>query len=109
MDLEITPQEVKRLLDEGAALALIDVRELFEYKTSCIEGSELMPMNTVPGQLQRLEGLADEKKLIVFCHHGIRSLSVVNWLRQRGVDNCQSMKGGIDAWGRQIDPLIPLY
>lgn len=109
MDLEITPVEVHQLLENGAPVVMIDVREVFEHKVACIDGAELIPMNTVPGQLQHLEGVADEKKLVVFCHHGMRSLSVVNWLRQHGVENCQSMKGGIDAWGRQIDPTVPLY
>ena len=47
--------------------------------------------------------------LIVYCHHGVRSLNVVNWLREQGVSGCQSMAGGIDRWSLQIDPSIPRY
>jgi len=47
--------------------------------------------------------------LIVFCHHGVRSLSVVDWLRRQGVENCQSMAGGIDAWSTMIDASVPRY
>jgi rhodanese-related sulfurtransferase len=45
----------------------------------------------------------------VFCHHGVRSLHVVNWLRGHGIENAQSMQGGIDAWSRRIDPTVPRY
>jgi rhodanese-related sulfurtransferase len=66
-------------------------------------------MNTVPQHLQHLETLADEAPLIVFCHHGVRSLTVVNWLREQGVSNCASMSGGIERWSLSIDPGVPRY
>jgi rhodanese-related sulfurtransferase len=90
-------------------VALIDVREVTENQIAAISGAELIPMNSVPQNVQRLDQLADAKTLIVFCHHGMRSMSVVNWLRQQGVDNCQSMAGGIDAWSLTVDPKIPRY
>jgi rhodanese-related sulfurtransferase len=109
MDFEIAPAEVKRRLDAGDKLHLIDVREPNEFAMARIEGSELIPMRQVPGELQALEARADEAPLIVFCHHGVRSLNVVNWLRQQGVEACQSMAGGIDAWSLGIDPSVPRY
>jgi rhodanese-related sulfurtransferase len=69
----------------------------------------LIPLRTVPAQLQRLEALADERTLIVYCHHGVRSLNVVNWLREQGISNCQSMAGGTDRWSLEIDPSVPRY
>ena len=107
--MEITPAEVKRRLDAGEKLHLIDVREPGEFATSSIAGGELIPMNTVPQHLQRLERLADGAPLIVFCHHGMRSLMVVNWLREKGVAECSSMSGGIDQWSLSIDPAVPRY
>jgi rhodanese-related sulfurtransferase len=109
MDFEITPAEVKRKLDAGEKLHLIDVREPHEFARARIEGCDLIPMRQVPGELQALEARADEAPLIVFCHHGVRSLNVVNWLRNQGVDACQSMAGGIDAWSLGIDPSVPRY
>ena len=109
MDSEIAPAEVKRRLDAGEKLHLIDVREPNEFAIARIEGGELIPMRQVPGELQMLEARADEATLIVFCHHGVRSLNVVNWLRRQGVDACQSMAGGIDAWSIAIDPAVPRY
>jgi rhodanese-related sulfurtransferase len=107
--LEITPREVKRLLDAGEKLFLIDVREPYEYATSKMEGSELVPMRSVPANLPSLEAKADEGLLVIYCHHGIRSLQVANWLREQGVAECQSMTGGIDAWSCEIDAAVPRY
>ena len=66
-------------------------------------------MNTIPAALQKLEAQADQGTLIVFCHHGMRSLQVVNWLREQGVTACQSMAGGIDRWSLEVDRSVPRY
>jgi rhodanese-related sulfurtransferase len=108
LPLEITPLDAKSKLDSGQAV-LIDVREAGEYQLARIEGAELIPMNTVPQRLQYLDGLADEKLLVVHCHHGVRSLNVVDWLRKQGVANCQSMSGGIELWSAQVDRNVPRY
>ena len=109
LPLEISPQDVKRRIDAGEKLHLIDVREPHEFAQARIEGGELIPMRAVPAELQSLEGRADEAPLIVYCHHGVRSLNVVNWLRQQGLEACQSMAGGIDAWSSMVDPAVPRY
>jgi len=109
LPLEITPQDVQRRLQAGEKLALIDVREPGEFQLARIGGAELIPMRTVPAELSRLDVQADDTPLIVFCHHGVRSLNVVHWLREQGVDACQSMAGGIDRWSLEIDPLVARY
>jgi rhodanese-related sulfurtransferase len=109
LPLEITTREVKRLMDAGETLFLIDVREPHEYATSKIEDSELIPIRAVPAELSSLEAKADEGLLVIYCHHGMRSLQVANWLREQGVVECQSMAGGIDAWSCDIDPSVPCY
>jgi adenylyltransferase/sulfurtransferase len=109
LPIETTPQEVKRRLEAGEKLALIDVREPGEHHLTRIDGAELIPMNTVPQRLAELDGKADEATLVFFCHHGMRSLDVADWLRRQGVDNCQSMSGGIDRWSIEIDPKVPRY
>lgn len=105
----MTPAEVKRRLDGGEKLFLIDVREPGEYATARIEGSQLIPMNTVPAALNELEGKDDEGTLVVFCHHGMRSANVTQWLRGQGLQNVTSMSGGIDQWSTDIDPSVPRY
>jgi rhodanese-related sulfurtransferase len=105
--IEITPTDVKRRLDSGEALLLIDVREPDEHQVCQIGGATLIPMRSIPQQLERLEETTAQ--LIVFCHHGVRSLKVVEWLREQGLADCQSMAGGIDAWSRAVDPAVPRY
>jgi rhodanese-related sulfurtransferase/RES domain-containing protein len=107
--LETTPQDIQRRLAAGEKLLLIDVREPAEFQVASIPNAELIPMRTVPAQLQRLEAASDEATLIVYCHHGFRSLNVVNWLREQGLGRCQSMAGGIDRWSLQIDASVPRY
>jgi len=105
--VEIRPQEVKRRLDTGEKLRMIDVREVFEFQQARIDGAELIPMRSVPQNLASLE--SEERPVIVFCHHGMRSLQVVSWLREQGVENCTSMAGGIDRWSLEIDSSVPRY
>ena len=105
--VEITPQDVKRRLDTGERLRMIDVREPFEFQQARIEGAQLIPMRSVPQNLASLG--AEQRPIIVFCHHGMRSLQVVSWLWEQGVENCASMAGGIDRWSLEIDASVPRY
>ena len=107
--LEITPQDARLRLEGSCRGVLIDVREPDEFALSRIEGAQLIPMQSVPAELQTLEGLADERDLLVLCHHGVRSLQVVSWLRAHGLENCFSVAGGIDRWSLEIDPKVPRY
>ena len=109
LPFEITPQQVQQRLQAGEKLCLIDVREIMEFQTARIEGASLVPMGTVPSRLGELEAQAESTTLVVICHHGMRSLNVVNWLRQQGVEQCTSLAGGIDLWSREIDPNVPRY
>jgi rhodanese-related sulfurtransferase len=107
--LEISARAVRDRIAAGEKLYLIDVREPHEHQICHIDGAELIPMNTIPPRLQEIEAKADAAPLIFFCHHGMRSLNVVNWLRGQGVEDCQSMSGGIDAWSVEIDSAVPRY
>jgi rhodanese-related sulfurtransferase len=105
--IEIDPGDVKARLDAGEKIRLLDVREPFEHQQARIDGAELIPMRSVPASLESLR--AGPHPLVVFCHHGIRSLQVVEWLRRQGLENCVSMAGGIDRWSREVDPAVPRY
>ena len=94
-------------MDRAVAIRLIDVREPEENAICHIEGARLIPMRSIPQHLRELDD--DGPPLIVFCHHGVRSLSVVDWLRRQGIGSCQSMAGGIDLWSLQIDTSVPRY
>ena len=109
LPIETSPQDIQRRIDAGEPLLLIDVREPEEFAITRIEGATLIPMREIPASLQQLEAKADEATLIVFCHHGVRSLNVAHWLREQGVPACQSMAGGIDAWSALVDQSVPRY
>jgi len=106
MDFEISGAQVKALQKTGAEFTLLDVREPWEYETARIEGAKNIPMGDVPTRVQELD---PEEHIVVMCHHGVRSLTVTNWLRQQGFEKVQSMRGGIDGWARTVDPKVPLY
>lgn len=107
--IEVTPSEANSRLTAGPPAILIDVREPEELALSHLNEALLIPMQSIPAELQRLEALADERDLLVLCHRGVRSLHVVAWLREHGIENCFSVAGGIDQWSREIDPSLPRY
>jgi rhodanese-related sulfurtransferase len=107
MNFEITPEEVKALQDQRGKFTLLDVREPWEFELSKIADSKLIPMGDIPGRAH--QELDPDDHIVVLCHHGVRSMSVTNWLRQQGFENAQSLRGGIDAWSRQVDPKVPTY
>ncbi len=107
LELEISSSQVKSLEKRGETFLLLDVREPWELEAARLEGSKHIPMGDIPSRAH--QELDPEAHIIVMCHHGVRSLSVANWLRQQGFEKAQSMRGGIDGWARTVDPKVPLY
>lgn len=104
---EITAAELAQLRAAGEPLTLLDVREPWEVATASIEGSVNIPMGELPARANA--ELDPDKYIVVYCHHGARSLSVTAWMRREGFDNVQSMAGGIDQWSREVDHTVPMY
>lgn len=104
---EIDVQSVRSLI-ENQEITLIDCREQDEFDVAKIEGAILMPMSQWAEVAPKLDALQG-KRLVVHCHHGMRSLRVTNWLRENGFPDAQSMAGGIAAWSEQIDSAVPQY
>jgi rhodanese-related sulfurtransferase len=107
MDYEITPEQFKKLRDQESSYTLVDVREPWEFQTAKIEGATLMPVGDVPSRAH--QELDPEQHIVVYCHHGVRSMNVTSWLRQQGFEKAQSLAGGIDRWAREVDPSVPKY
>jgi rhodanese-related sulfurtransferase len=107
LPLEISVQETKRLLDATPEqVALIDVREADELAVCKIEGASHIPMQTIPHQLAQLP---TDRHLLIYCHHGGRSLRVTQFLRAQGFAHATNVAGGIDAWALEIDPSLRRY
>lgn len=107
--LEIRVDDVSRLmaLPDGKP-RLIDCREADEWQLCHLEGAELVPLSQF-GELAPRRFQDTAQHLIIYCHHGMRSLRAASWLRQQGFTEAQSMHGGIDAWSQLIDPTVPRY
>jgi rhodanese-related sulfurtransferase len=107
MDYEITPEQFKKLREQRSDYKLVDVREPWEFQTAKIDGATLMPVGDVPSRAH--QELDPEQHIVVYCHHGVRSMNVTSWLRQQGFEKAQSLAGGIDRWSREVDPTVPQY
>lgn len=106
--IEIDVQEVNSIMQRGEDFLLVDVRELSEYQTASIGGSVLIPLGELKQSLDQLEPYRD-KRIVVHCHHGGRSMRAVMALRQLGFTGAQNMAGGIDDWSLNINPQVPRY
>ena len=104
--VQLTPQQVQDGFQKQSAPLLLDVREEDEVRLCALAGSLHTPMNLIP---LRHNELPDDIPIIVYCHHGIRSLNVARYLAHVGFENVANLQGGIDAWARQIDPSLPRY
>ena len=104
--VQLTPQQVQDGLQKQPAPLLLDVREEDEVRLCALPGSLHIPMNLIP---LRHNELPDDVPIIVYCHHGIRSLNVARYLAHVGFENVANLQGGIDAWARQIDPTMARY
>jgi rhodanese-related sulfurtransferase len=107
MDYEIDPESVERMSKGGERFTLLDVREPWEFDAARIEGAKLIPMGDVPSRAH--QELDPDDHIVIYCHHGVRSMNVTVWLRQQGFEKAQSMAGGIDAWSRRVDAKVPVY
>jgi len=106
--VEIDCRSVKAMLDAHEDFLLLDCREPSELEIVHMQAATSLPMSELEHRVAELD--ADRhRRVVVFCHLGMRSLNVAEWLRQRGFDRAQSMAGGIDAWAQQIEPDLRRY
>ena len=103
---EISPTEAAQILREKG-VRLVDVREPWEFATTHIEGSLPIPMGEVPTRAHK--ELDIDERLVIVCHHGVRSMNVTAWLRRQGFEKAQSLRGGIDAWSVEVDSGVARY
>jgi adenylyltransferase/sulfurtransferase len=102
---QITVKELKRRIDAGEEVQLIDVREPYEYQIAQI-GGKLIPQNDVP---QRLADIDRDREVVVHCKSGGRSQRIAEFLKQSGYPRVVNVAGGILAWSDEIDPKVPKY
>lgn len=104
---EMSPQEVDKYLQGTTNQPfLLDVREPWEYNICRIEGAQLIPMQSIPVHLSKLD---PKQEIIVICHHGIRSRMVAQFLEQSQFENVINLSGGVNAWSQYVDLEMPRY
>lgn len=105
MDL-ITPQELKARLDRNDRPFLLDVRQDWETRLCRLENSVHIPIEEIE---VRTDELNAEDEIVVYCHQGVRSAAVAEYLRQLGFMNVKNLAGGLDSWARTVDPSMRRY
>lgn len=105
-ELQIESRTLRERLAGNHPPLLIDVREPWEHGICRLDGAQLIPLGELPARYQEL---LEAEEVVLYCHHGIRSLDAAAWLRQQGVENARSLAGGIDRWAQEIDPSVARY
>ena len=103
----ITPRELRRRLDRGEPLALVDVRERWEADIVSLPGSRLIPINELGYRAD--DEIDPDEEIVLYCHHGIRSMEAAIVLWDLGYEHVKSLAGGIDRWILEVDPSLPRY
>jgi rhodanese-related sulfurtransferase len=105
-DYEIRAEALRQKLDAKERFVLLDVRRDDEVAVATLSDTVHIPIEEIEERVGELDADAET---VVFCHHGVRSLSVTVFLRNLGFRNVTSLAGGIDAWSQRIDPSVPRY
>jgi rhodanese-related sulfurtransferase len=103
---QIQPIELKKMLEAGAPVLLLDVRQPEEHMFCALAGSVLIPLGELAARVEEVQ--PDGATVVVYCHHGVRSLSGAALLRRAGIE-AVSLAGGIDRWAQTVDARVPRY
>ena len=104
-NMQVPPQTVKEWIDGGELDRFLDVRTPDELAKASIPGAEALDFNDSEKYMQ----LPKDTKMVFFCHVGERSLDVASYFIGHGFTQVYSMRGGIDAWSRDVDSAVPQY
>jgi rhodanese-related sulfurtransferase len=102
----ITPQELKARLDRSDRPLLLDVRQDWETRLCRLENAVHIPIEEIE---LRTDELDSGSEIVVYCHQGVRSAAVADYLRQRGFKDVKNLAGGLDQWSRTVDPTMRRY
>lgn len=111
---QLTPSDLAERLRHQAPVCLLDVRETAERAHGRIPFQDAdadlhVPLQTLPESLESIRQAAEGRTLVVYCHHGIRSMMAARWLAAQGLDPVLNLDGGIDGYSLQVDPTVPRY
>jgi adenylyltransferase/sulfurtransferase len=105
---QISPRQLEQLLAEQQPVYLVDVRQPWEHERARLADQVLIPLDELMERTAEVTP-PESALVVVYCHHGVRSLSAAAILEHAGFANVASLTGGIDRWSLEIDPKIPRY
>ena len=105
---QIHPRELAAKRAAGEPIHLLDVRQQWEHDAAALPDGQLIPLDQLARRAAEVRP-AEGALLVVYCHHGVRSLSAAEYLERCGFADVASLAGGIDAWSQVIDPSVPRY
>ena len=105
---QIDVRQLAAKLQANEAVYLLDVRQPWEHETAALPGSTLIPLGELPRRAAEIQP-PPGALLVVYCHHGVRSLSGAAILEANGIPEAYSLAGGIEAWSLLVDPSVPRY
>jgi rhodanese-related sulfurtransferase len=103
---EITPEALRARLDAGNPPLLLDVRQDWETRLCRLPNAVHIPIEEIESRVEELDPADD---IVVYCHQGVRSAAVAHYLHDRGFTRVTNLQGGLDAWGRIVDPAVRRY
>jgi rhodanese-related sulfurtransferase len=103
---EISPSDLKARIDRNEPPLLLDVRQDWETKLCRLSNAVHIPIEEIE---LRVEELSPETPIVVYCHQGVRSAAVAEYLRSLGFKDVRNLSGGLDLWARTIDPGMRRY
>jgi rhodanese-related sulfurtransferase len=106
MPLTIDVETLDAWRHSGKEIAILDVREDWELEICRFADALHIPLQQLP---ERSGELPTDRPVVTVCHHGMRSLHAMQWLRRAGLSQAVNLEGGIDAWARKIDPTMGTY
>lgn len=106
LEFEISPELVNEMLESGEDPILLDIREDWEWEKAHLEGAIHIPLDELSGRVTELD---PRSEIIVYCHHGDRSVDGCLVLWEQGFRKIRSLTGGIEAWSELVDPTVPKY
>ncbi len=105
--MTLTSLELRKRLTTEKDFRLIDVREPDEWAVARLPEAELLPLSQF--QERALQELSPDEKIVLYCHHGVRSGRALDFLKANGYKDVLHLAGGIDAWSTEVDPTVPRY
>lgn len=104
---QMTVRDLKARLEQpGEKPVILDVRENWELGVCALPGTTHIPMGQITARIDELD---PQRETVVVCHHGVRSMRVAYFLESRGFTQLYNLRGGVDAWARDVDPAMHTY